>query len=189
MPKLQQRSAARQKISGILCKNLPQRVLKPPTLEKENRQWFSFSIFYLLFLILCFASFLHHHQISQCQHNADRKGDPCRLDKACNDVGNKGNGSHADCVRQLCGYMVYVVALGSGRCHDRCIGDRGAMVTADSSCHAGGDSNGHQCRVGCLECVYNDRDQDSESSPGSSGCKCQQASNYKDDSRKQIYNT
>ena len=38
MPKLQQRSAARQKISGILCKNLPQRVFKPPTLEKENHR-------------------------------------------------------------------------------------------------------------------------------------------------------
>ena len=73
-----------------------------PHWKRRTAQRFSFSIFYLLFLILCFASFLHHYQISQCQHNADRKGDPCRLDKACNDVGNKGNGSHADCVRQLC---------------------------------------------------------------------------------------
>lgn len=133
--KFKRKSLYAQTSAKISCatKNLWHPLQEFATKKRRTTERFSFSIFYLLFLILCFASFLHHHQISQCQHNADRKGDPCRLDKACNDVGNKGNGSHADCVRQLCGYVVYVVALGSGRCHDRCIGDRGAMVTAHSA--------------------------------------------------------
>ena len=41
MPKLQQRSAARQKISGILCKNLQQRKGEPPSGSP-----FPYSIFY-----------------------------------------------------------------------------------------------------------------------------------------------
>ena len=63
------------------------------------------------------------------------------------------------------------------------------MVTADSSCHAGGDSNGHQGRVGCLECVYNNRNQNTKGTPGSSGCKCQETAYQEDDCRKQIYNS
>ena len=49
MPKLQQRSATRQKISDILCKNPPSAYSNRPHWKRRTAQRFSFSIFYLLF--------------------------------------------------------------------------------------------------------------------------------------------
>ena len=82
--------------------------------------------------------------------------------------------------------MVYMLTLGTGRRHDRRVRDRGTVIPADSSCHAGGDGDDHEIRIAVLKYRNNDRYQDSESSPGCSRRKCQETAHNEDDRRKEI---
>ena len=136
-----------------------------------------------------FSTFFHKEQISQQQHDTYRQRNQRRLGKSGHDIGDKGNHSHADRIGQLGRYMVHMVTLGSRRRHNRCIGDGRTVVTADSACHTSGDSYRHQRRMGSLERVYHNRDQDTEGSPGGTCREGQEAANQENDGRKQRYHT
>ena len=70
--------------------------------------------------------------------------------------------------------------------HDRRVGDWRTVVTADSSCHAGRDRNDHEVRVAVLKYSNNDRDQDSEGTPGGSRRESQKAPHNENDRREEI---
>ena len=101
----------------------------------------------------------HKHR-DHHQRDRDRECDPGGLDKACDDVGDKGYHRSHDRIRKLGRHMVYMLTLGTGRRHDRRVRDRGTVIPADSSCHAGGDGDDHEVRVAVLKYRNNDRDQD-----------------------------
>ena len=68
--------------------------------------------------------------------------------------------------------MVDVVALSSGRCHDRCIRDGRAVVSAHCACQT--CCNGDDQQIAGEADADNNGKQDSEGSPGSTGGECQE---------------
>ena len=80
-----------------------------------------------------------------------------------------------------------MVALGSGRGHNRSVRDWRAVVSADCACHASGDGYDHHPFVGSGKYGNNDRNQDAERPPGCACCKCQEASYQENDGWKQIH--
>ena len=132
---------------------------------------------------------IHRADHKHCGHhkrNGDRQGDPCGLYEARDDVGDEGHSRRRDRIRKLGRHMVYMFTLGSGGCHDRRVGDWRTVVTADSSCHAGRDRDDHEVRVAVLKYSNNDRDQDSEGSPGGSRRESQKAAHNENDRREEI---
>ena len=80
-----------------------------------------------------------------------------------------------------------MVALRSRRGHDRRIGNRGAVVAAYRSRHAGGDGDDHQLMVAVGKYRNNDRNQDPERAPGGSGRKRQEAAYQEDKRREKVH--
>ena len=85
--------------------------------------------------------------------------------------------------------MVQVVTLRTGRRHDGRIGDRGAVVAADSAGHACGHGDDHQLIVCCLEAGNDDRDQDTEGSPAGTGREGEAYRDQEDDERQESCKT
>ena len=126
--------------------------------------------------------------IQRCNHQckADHEHNKDIADESGDQVGDEGNSCNGDDVGQLRGDMGDMLTLCTGGSHDRRIGDRGAVVAADSAGHAGGDGDNHQLRVGVLEHCNNDRDQDSEGTPGGSRRESQKAPHNENDRREEI---
>ena len=127
-----------------------------------------------------------HKQRADHQHDADGQAQQARGPHAHQDardeVGDAGHHRAGDGVRQLCGHMVYVVALGARGGHDGGVGDGGAVVAADRARHAGGDADdGHGVVHG--EDVLHDGNQDAEGAPGGAGGEGQQAADGEHDQR------
>ena len=59
------------------------------------------------------VNLLDQEQDRQHQEDGDGQRNPCALDKAGNDVGDKGDGRNCDCVGELCGNMVDVIPINS----------------------------------------------------------------------------
>ena len=83
--------------------------------------------------------------------------------------------------------MIQMDTLGAGRRHDRGIRNRGAVVAANRTGHAGGDGDDHQLMVNSLEAGNHDGDQDTEGTPGRAGGKSQEHRNQEDDGRQEVH--
>ena len=80
--------------------------------------------------------------------------------------------------------MADVLDLRAGRCHDGGVGNRRAVVAADSTCEARGNADDEKFAVS-REDGRDDRNQDPESAPGGAGCKGKDDRNHKDNGREQ----
>ena len=128
----------------------------------------------------------HYKDYSQHQHDTYRKGYPGSLDEAGDDVGDKGYPGGSDRIGQLGHHMVDMLTLSPGRRHDGGVGDGRAVISADGSCHTGGDRDDHKLRIAAFKHGHHDGDQDSKGSPGGAGGKGQETSHHEDDGRKEI---
>ena len=124
----------------------------------------------LLFLcLICHAVFSRFHA-AKCEENGkhqdcgDRKGHIDVLHEARDDEAHKAHGCDRDCIGQLRGHMVEMLALRTGGGHDGRVGDGGAVVAAHSACAAGGDADDEQRAVG-REDSGDDRDQNADMVP------------------------
>lgn len=88
------------------------------------------SDFFLQEKLLIFCHGTNNQQSSDHQQNTNRQTDDGGHDcagKCLYDTGNQVSDSRYDGngngIRKLCGYVVYVVTLGAGRSHDRCVGN------------------------------------------------------------------
>ena len=136
--------------------------------------------------VLCF--FLGYHlnnkECSDSQDYTDGEADPSGLDEACKDEHHEGDRRHGDSVGELGGNVVNVVTLRTCRCHNRGIGDGGAVVAADSTRETCGDTDELEGIAG-LEYAEDDGNKDSEGTPAGSGCERNKASNEENDSGKE----
>ena len=135
--------------------------------------------------LLISRDLLDHIQRCNHQGKADHEHNQGIADESGDQVGDEGNSCNGDDVGQLRGDMGDMLTLCTGGSHDRRIGDRGAVVAADSAGHAGGDGDNHQLRVGVLEHCNNDRDQDTKGSPAGSGGKGEERTDQEDDGRQE----
>ena len=129
---------------------------------------------------------LHHNQHPGHQSHTRWEGDPGGLSEAGYDVGDKGHSRRCDGIRELGHYMVYVLALCSGGCHDGGVGDGRAVVAADSSGHARGDGDDHKLGIAVFKHSNHNGDQNPEGAPGGSGGKGQETAYNKDNGWKEI---
>ena len=127
---------------------------------------------------------LDHKQGSDHQHDTDRQSDVPALDKARDDEADERDRRDRDRVRQLRTDVVDVVALRTRGGHDGGIGDRGAVVAADSARETSGDTDDLQ--LAAREDRQNDRDQDTEGTPGGTGRESEQARYQEDDGGQEV---
>ena len=80
--------------------------------------------------------------------------------------------------------MVNVVAVCTCGCHDGGIGDGGAVVTAYSACETSGNTNEYKL-VAFGEYCENDRNENTEGTPGCTGGECENASDKEDNRGKE----
>ena len=104
--------------------------------------------------------------------NDDSQSDNKRKDgifhKSGNQICDTGSTRNQNNIWQLCGYVIHMITLCSGRCHDRRIGNRRTMVSTDSSGHTCGNRNNHHLGIR-RETVDNNRYQNTKGSPRSTG--------------------
>ena len=132
------------------------------------------------------ASFNQEQEQKQNQQS-EGQGDQSALGKAGHKVTHKRDQRGSGGVGQLGGHMVHMIALRPGRGHNGSVRDRGAVVSADRSRHAGGNGDDHHPVVGVLEGLYYNGDQNTEGSPGGAGGKRQQAADQEDNGRQEIH--
>ncbi len=136
---------------------------------------------YLKNLVSYKKEFFHSEQDCAEQNQRDRKDGPGVLHETCNTVAHERYGGYQHCIGKLRGHMVDVVTLCTGGGHNCGVGDRRTVVSADCAGQACSDSDDQKV-AGQVD-AYNDREQDSERSPGSSCGEGQENCYQKDNGR------
>ena len=122
---------------------------------------------------------LHNECCSNRNDNTYCKAYYPVLNKACDYEHYKGDCRNCYGIRNLCGNVNEVVALCAGRGHDGRIGNRGAMVAANSTCKTCGHTDDNELAA-CGEDAYNDRDKYAECTPRRTCRERKEASNKED---------
>ena len=111
----------------------------------------------------------------------------CAASEPCYEIADEADACHAQGVGQLGVYMVHVVAFGARARHDGRVGNRRNVVSANGARHAGGNAYDHEVVIGTAEGCDDNRDEDSEGSPGGSRGKGEEYGDAEDDGGHQVH--
>ena len=122
------------------------------------------------------------------QNYTEREADPDILNETGDEEHHEGNSCNGKCIGDLGGNVSEVVALRACGGHDGGIGNGGAVVTANSTCETCGHTDDEELAA-FGEDGNDDRNENTEGTPRSTGRECKEASNDEDDRGEEVCET